>query len=243
MPLVWGAEGHGGLEAPSRTQYLEIPLGVHKRYLANDKVVEKSPDTSQKNQIFSKYVTDFLETSRLDPSRISLTILDEVQQGGTITTATKIARSIIEKIGLRPTLNVIAAQDTRKRLRGQPKNPRYLQLSSNSTHDTITNVIPMPLIGTDISSLLDTVTLQGDGTLTGGMANRLEVTRNTDAERVFRTLGSLARNENLRHDQMFMWEFLNEHTKDIIGESAVNTAVRWTNRLIVAMDTYYARSG
>jgi hypothetical protein len=233
MPVVWAVDGLSDFEGSSGAEFVEVPIGLHQRQFP-DGIHEQSATYDQKVQIMSSYIVSAMAANNRSPSDTKLAIVDEVQMGGTISSASRAARGIIEKLGLDPELTVIAAHNSRRKSTAQPKAGPYVALASNRVSNTPTTVVPMPLVGTDRTQLLDSIHLEGDGRYPKNLDQRLVVTRNTDAERVFRTLGSLGRLPGLRHDGTFMHAFLN--AQQLNSPELANIVESWMGRLVAEYD-------
>ena len=169
-----------------------------------------------------------------EPSKVSLAILDEVQKGGTLGAVVNATRSIVDKQGFNPRISVVAAQDTRRSVASQPKTSDYRMLATNSVDNTSVTVVPMPLITVDRRNLLDTVYLEGNDPDSPDISNRLRLERNVAAESLFRTLGSLARTQELRHDSSFQWGLV--ESQGLRSMEASNRIEDWFTRLVKLLD-------
>jgi hypothetical protein len=163
MPVVWAAEGVAHLERPSGAIYLEVPIGVQRRYLGDRRISERSPRPHQKRAILERYLNAWLTEHRVEAEQMELMLLDEVQHGGTIVTAQRALRSLVDTCGLARRLRVIAALDSRSGAQSEPKTEAFRRLVANQIPDTSTVVVPMPMFAIDVQPLLDQVELDGDG--------------------------------------------------------------------------------
>ena len=169
-----------------------------------------------------------------EPSKVSLAILDEVQKGETLGAVVNATRSIVDKQGFNPRISVVAAQDTRRSVASQPKTSDYRMLATNSVDNISVTVVPMPLITVDRRNLLDTVYLEGNDPDSPDISNRLRLERNVAAESLFRTLGSLARTQELRHDSLFQWGLV--ESQGLRSMEASNRIEDWFTRLVKLLD-------
>lgn len=199
MPVVWAVEGLRRFENGSGASYLEVPIGVQRRDLGVGAFIERSPRPEQKRAILDHLVSKWLASHpRQAPSHLRLVLLDEVQHGGTIMTATRALRSIIKSRGLHEKLTVISALDSRRGAQGEGKTAAFRELTANRLPNTTPITVPMPMFAIDVQPLLDRVELTGDGRDLSGMEQRLRTIRNAEAERLFRVLGTLARAASIR---------------------------------------------
>lgn len=203
MPVVWAAEGFAKLESGSGAMYLEVPIGVQRRQHEGGGAVERSPRSEQKRAILDHYVSEWLASRGRVSSGQRLVLLDEVQHGGTIMTAARALRSIIRDRGLNEHLTVISALDSRRGARSEAKTVAYQELVANRIPNVAPITVPLPMFAIDVQPLLDRVELIGDGRDLNGMERRLRTIRNTEAERVFRLLGTLARSAPTTSDPTF----------------------------------------
>lgn len=209
MPILWAAEGMASIEAPpTQLSKVEIPLGTYSYERSDGRVGSTSARRDWKTAIIGDCIQRTLEETGQSPENSTLTIVDEVQKGGTLPFAVSSAWRIIEKGGFPTRLHVIAAQDVRKKVVAEAKTSAYRQLSSNSVTGTPTTVVPMPLIASDKANLLDSIHLSGLDQLTTDIIERFTVTRNTKAEELFRALGTMARSDEVAHDQTFLSELV-----------------------------------
>lgn len=233
MPIVWAADGLSEIEPAIDNTFVEIPIGQYV-YLRDGRLRDTSPKRDQKIGIIDTYLTQVLEQDGRDPYKTSLAIVDEVQKGGTLSAAVTTARAIAGRRDFLPRIQVVAAQDARRKIAAEPKTEMYRELASNSVEDTDVTVIPMPLITVDRDVLLDTVRLDGTPADSFMIATRLTVERNKPAEELFRALGSLARNGELRHDDDFIWSLV--ESQGLTTEKASNKVELWFARLVHILD-------
>jgi hypothetical protein len=187
-----------------------------------------------KRRILDYCITEALTATGFEPAKTNIRVLDEVQKGGTLSTAVRLTREIASKKGMKPFVRVVAAQDSRRRVMAESKTSPYRNLASNSIKDTPTTVVPMPMIATDRTVLLDTVLLEGAQNDWSKFPERLTVARNEKACMLFSTLGSLARNDELRHDSDFLREFIDAQGE--MGMKAANRIEGWMQHLVDIQD-------
>lgn len=232
MPIVWAAGGLDDLEPALDNTFIEVPL----TYTHHDGSLRTaSPRRNEKPGIIRAYVAQALRDGERNPADTSLMIIDEVQKGGTLGTAVEATRSVMRAQGIQGDLQVIAAQDSRRKVAAQAKTKMYRNLASNSVEHARTTVVPMPLIATDRVPLLDTITLVGDARVDSGrLAEQLTVQRNHDAETLFRSIGSMARVADVRHDEGFVRTLIDQ--QGIQSERASARVEGWFQRFITALD-------
>lgn len=234
MPMVWSAEGVVGLEGGTDNRFLEVPTGEYVFQDLDGSIKCLGPDRGQSQKIVRHYLDQAFADPDIDPFRTELILLDEVQKGGSISTLNEIIRTEMRRRSMSPYLRVIAAQDNRQRVAAQPKTESYKQLSSNSVPRTSVFVVPMPLLATDKADLLDKVVLEGRPRDLGTDPGRLTVYRNLLAETLFRTIGTMARREDIRHDESFKWDFVNGQGP--MSERGSAAAEGWLKRLVALFD-------
>lgn len=207
----------------------EIMLGLFNYTKQDGTTGTTSPTYEQKTGLLRDMLDGFS-----DEQAMRMLLLDEVQKGGTLSTATRIIQGILRANYPSYKLGVIAAQDSRLPVMRQPKTPLYETIASNSFDSVRTNVIPMPLIATDRDALLDTVLLSGnrhDNHLAG---DRFTVVRNKPAETLLRRLGTMAREPEVRHDDVFISEFVNDQGP--LSEPLAARVEFWLPRFIDYLD-------
>ncbi len=229
LPLLWATEGFEGIEPPLPVHVHEIALGLFKYTSHTGETRTTSPSYEQKAGLLEDL---FSGLSNEQVKRLLL--LDEVQKGGTISTAAHIIQKILQKNYPSHRLGIIAAQDSRLPVMRQPKTQTYELIASNSLDDIRTNVIPMPLIATDRDALLDGVFLSGSRHDSHLASHRFTVVRNKRAEILFRMLGSIARDPNVRHDDSFISKFID--TQGGLSESVAARTEFWLPKLLSYLD-------
>lgn len=233
MPMVWTASGLAEHEPAPSGFFVEVPIGTFQ-YEGDKGMRETSPREDQKRFIMRRFMRDTIAQHSLDPETARVTIVDEVQKGGTLGAAARITRSLMPELGLEAGLRIMAVQDSRPRMLAQKKTEAYKMLASNSVEGTYTTVIPAPLIATDRSALLDTIYFTGTDRRALALGDHLSVARNARAESLFRTLGSLARSSELRHDATTIDGLLNTHGE--LNIKAANRVEVWVETLVQLFD-------
>lgn len=205
MPMTWGMEGLAEFEPGTSNTYVEVPIG-EATVVNGDGTVRTtaSPRANQKLQIMEHELTRTLEAQGRTPSKTYFALLDEVQKGGTISKATEIAQKLTGRLGVKEQVRVFATQDSRKRVSSQAKTPAYRLLASNSLANVTTTVVPAPLIATDRVGLLDTIIVPDHPRKLINIVEGISVIRNNAAASLIRSLGSMSRLEELRHDEDFI---------------------------------------
>jgi len=130
MPIVWAADGLPEVEQSSGADFLEAPIGTFQ-YDTDGLAKETSPLPPQKAEIIRGILNRAIEVDGRDPARTSITVLDEVQQGGTLGLAATIARRVGRSFNFASPIRVIAAQDSRTKVAKQSKSPVYTSMASN----------------------------------------------------------------------------------------------------------------
>ena len=234
MPIIWAAQGlHNEESLPMET--VELPIGLFNYVNREGKSTSTSPNYEQKYRI----VEHILESRRELGKR--LLILDEVQKGGTISTLIQILQQLSHSSITPPYLSIIAAQDSRQPILRQAKTPSYRSIASNSVPGLKTNVIPMPLIATDRGALLDSIDLRHGRHTLPNIGESLVVSRNHRAEYLVRSLGSMARDEELRHDAGFIAQLI--ESQGHLSESAATKVEFWLPKVIDYLDGLARKDG
>jgi hypothetical protein len=201
MPMFWAADGLPEAEEPvvDQTNIIEVPVGTYN-YMASGAPSMRSPSKRAKRGIIDKA----LETAALH-SQDELTLMDEIQGGGTVLPFVKGTLRFAQQHDLKLPLHLIAAEDTRAVER--VKTPGYRRMAANGFAGVMATIVRLPLIGLDKDALLDRVIFAGTAGSEQSEDEYLEgfsVERNTDAERLFRSLGSMVRHPEITHDDDFI---------------------------------------
>ncbi len=192
LPIFWCAEGDTDIEGPMPRVSHTSPLIGSFQYTRSDGAAAMGTlNPEQKRQSVNDTLDKYSGSS-------SFVILDEVQKGGTMAELTPIVR----KRGAG--LAIIAAQDSRTRVSREHKNKYYTQLASNSIGGVSVSVVPMPLIATDRSLLLNQLYLNGNETNLRDAKPDIILNENTDAQTIFRQLGTLVRHAGYSHSDEFL---------------------------------------
>lgn len=234
MPMVWSAEGRSEYEGHLDNLFLEIPTGEFVYSAPNGELKNSGPSNGQRQIILRHYFDRWFDERGQDPTKTELILLDEVQKGGSLSTLNDIVRVEIRRRSMPSYIRVIAAQDNRRRIVAQPKTAGYGKLSSNSVPRTNVSVVPMPLIATDKSEMLDSVILEGAPRDLDAHPDRLTVCRNVLSEKLFRSIGTMARCRGVRHDSTFTWNFLNDQGP--MSERGSVLAEGWLKKVVTHFD-------
>jgi len=198
MPMFWAADGLTDIETPavSEEMLVEIPVGTY-HYHDPDRPGVRSPSRRAKVGIIA---ASFSEAGVGEGD--TLTLLDEIQGGGTVTQLVRGSLEYARSHGLHLPLHLIAAEDTG--VKAENRIGSYRKISTNQKDGVAATVVRIPLIGCDRDNLLDKVEYTGEDRLAEEPDGDFVVHRNTDAEFLFRSLGSLTRYAELRTDDDFL---------------------------------------
>lgn len=198
MPMFWAADGLTNVEAPAvlEDMLVEIPVGTYHYHNA-DKPGVRSPSKRAKVGIIATALSE-AGVGEGD----TLTLLDEIQGGGTVTQLVRGSLDYARSHGLSLPLHLIAAEDTN--VAAEHRIGSYRRISTNQKDGIAATVVRIPLIGCDRDNLLDKVEYCGEDRLAEEGNGDFVVRRNTEAEFLFRSLGSLTRHEGLRTDDNFL---------------------------------------
>lgn len=217
MPMFWAADG--ALEIEDRAvdpgDVVELPLGLYNYEDENGRPGVRCPSKRAKVQIINQYLEE-----RSVGEGDSLTLLDEIQGGGTVVQFVRGALHYARSHGVKLPLHLIAAEDSNA-LRAK-KTSRYMTMTSNQYEGVRTEIVRMPLVGLDKGPLLDKVTFTGERHLEDDTEHKFHVERNVEAERLFRALGSMMRNSEIVYDRRFM-----ENTFDPLIPEGSEVALRF----------------
>jgi hypothetical protein len=203
MPMFWAADGSSIVEPPSNPtgQNVEIPIGTYHYVGVDGKSRVASPERGRKKRLIYEALDD---TQKAKQSITQITLLDEVQRGGTIVPLAEHTVSYAKDRGIATPIFLLATQDSRAKTIYEEKTAGYKQLAANVGGDVVTSVIPMPLIACDRDNLLDKVVFEGKAPVTHEPLNAFRVERNERAEQIFRNLGSMIRNHEVATDESFI---------------------------------------
>lgn len=227
MPIIWAAEGIFENESLPIDK-VELPIGLFNYVNFMGKFTSTSPNYEQKFLIVERILSARREIGK------RLLVLDEVQKGGTISSLVQILQQLSLRGITPPHMNVVAAQDSRQPILRQKKTSSYRSIASNSIPTLKTNVIPMPLITTDRVALLDSINLQHSSPNLPTIGDFLSVSRNIKAEYLLRSLGSMARNQELRHDSYFIDQLV--ESQGGLTERAAAKIEFWLPKVVTYLD-------
>lgn len=209
MPMFWAANGLTEVEDPviAEDMAIEIPVGTYHFIREDGSPGVRSPSKRAKREIIDRAFSEAgLEAGE------SLTLLDEIQSGGTVTQLVRGSLHYARNHGLKLPLQLIAAEDTRTA--STRKTGSYRRISTNQTEGIAATIVRIPLVGCDRDNLLDRVDFVGEHHLADDAPNLFSVRRNTEAELMFRTLGSLTRSVELGRDDDFLRKIFDPRLKD-----------------------------
>lgn len=195
MPMFWAADGTLDIEEPAvpEAMLVEIPVGTYHYTDGTGTPKVRSPSRRAKQGIIDRALSE-AGVGEGD----SLSLLDEIQGGGTVTQLVRGSLNYARRHGLKLPLHLIAAEDTR--VASSIRKGSYRRISTNQREGVAATVVRIPLIGCDRDNLLDKVVLPGESDPEHEAESRFDVTRNDEAELIFRTLGSMTRHAELGHD-------------------------------------------
>lgn len=227
MPIFWAASGDPSIEDQLDQPIVELPLGIYRQDRPDGSVRITSPEGNQKHEIIRSVIGP-LYHENID---MKICLLDEVQKGGTITLASSLTRNCMRRLGIKPPLYVLAAQDSRARVVREKKTRNYEKMASNSAKDIDANVIAMPLIATDRNALLDTVYLSNSAAIITD-ASQFRVERNVGAEKLIRGIATMARCALVRYDRSYIRELIDESGGKSLDESHAGKLESWVTRFV-----------
>lgn len=193
LPVYWAADGHPDEETSIVANgFTRLPIGSFDYYSPDTEQVEKGTlRREQKRAILKDHFAEINEAPRV-------LVIDEVQNGGTITEFVDIVRSFREKDS--PRLYVIAAQDSRAKVAKGTKKHDYLEMVTGKKDGVIATTVPMPLITTDRDPLLNQLWYNGSTRVPKELKPEIEIRDNPEAELIFRVLGTATRNREALED-------------------------------------------
>lgn len=201
MPMFWAADGSLEVEEPAvpEEKVVEIPVGTYHYVDGNGSPKVRSPSRRSKQHIIDRALSE-AGVGEGD----SLALLDEIQGGGTVTQLVRGSLNYARRNGLKLPLHLIAAEDTR--VEASVRTGTYRRISTNQREGVAATVVRIPLIGCDRDNLLDRVLLPESSSPEEEADSRFVIRRNTEAELLFRTLGSMARHTELGRDKDYVDE-------------------------------------
>lgn len=132
-PLRWAIEALRGSQAPSDLTvepiFIDLPIGTY-RDLPSKSV--NGPTKSLKAKIIRETLTELEGQGLYVPNETSIMLIDEVQNGGTISTAVNALQKAMKyDYSDSTTISVVAVQDSRGKLIGNVKAQSYKQIATN----------------------------------------------------------------------------------------------------------------
>jgi hypothetical protein len=228
MPMYWSADGMAEIERPALRggQAVEMPLGTYHYVSREGKAKTASPELGRKKGIIYTCLDQAAEP--ID----SLTMLDEVQHGGTVGPLMDFTLAYANDRDIRRPVRLIATQDSRVKTAAQPKTDKYYQLATNSVVGIQATVVPMPLIACDHDNLLDKVTFNGTPPYGTEVISNYTVERNIEAEILFRGLGTMMRRPEVAHDEDFVRDLVD--TQSGLSERAAGRVGDWLGKVVLS---------
>lgn len=228
MPMYWAADGVEGLESSALRggQTVEMPLGTYEYTHSSGVQKTASPEKNRKKGI----IYQCLDAA---PSPIeSLTMLDEVQRGGTVGPLVDYTLRYARDHDVQQPIRLIATQDSRVKTAAQPKTQNYHALATNSVRGVAATVVPMPLIACDRDPLLDRVVFSGVHPYSTEDISHYELIRNFEAEGLFRGLGTMMRRPEIAHDADFVRNLVD--TQKSLSEKAAGRIDDWMAKVVLS---------
>lgn len=156
-----------------------LPIGTNTDPLSGKLEGFKS---TEKKEIINLAIDRFKSSSGIEDIH-SAVLIDEVQSGSTISTASKYIAQALPK----SKFYVIAVQDDRKNILHRAKTPAFTMLATNERFGIQTSVVPVPLFNVDRVGLLDTIFRPSDAP-ESNQPEMLMVMHNTESEKMMRIL-------------------------------------------------------
>lgn len=214
MPVYWAAQGLQGMEAPIPVDELRIPLGTNISEGSRDIGGLTKPEKIE-------LIEHALHTSGLG-SEGTAVLLDEVQNGGTLSYAAKVIAHRMQNSNER--LSVIAAQEVAFAQKTTTLAAAYKSIALNQSPLIKTaTVVPIPLIATDKNPLLNTLVKRNQPEL------RIDTRNNLFAELVCRALGSIARRADIGKPSELLTTLLYTEGKETITSKPDSEIEQWAN--------------
>lgn len=215
-PLFWAAAGLEEFEDPPLTNARTVPIPIGSYQYTEPgttKTVQSGCTKTAKATILRTCLEGVPEVEA------GLTILDEVQMGGTVLQLAHNTISYARHNGLPLPVRVIAGEDTGF---SKTRTGRYKNMAAGHKPDVTVASIPLPLVATDRDSLLPTIVYSGgkrkdneDETV-----SNLSIIPNTEAELLIRCIGTMARRPQIARDTKLLSRILEGMT------SGISTSVR-----------------
>ncbi len=232
MPMFWTADGQPEVELPSMHggQTVEMPLGTYTYVNAAGQEKTTSPERHRKKAIIYSCLNEAEKPIQ------SLTLLDEVQRGGTVGPLVEYTLKYARDYDVPLPVRLIATQDSRPKLASEPKTSDYKQLATNSVPGVVSTVVPMPLIACDRDNLLDSVRLDSTTPHSNEPVSAFSVQRNQPAEQLFRSLGSMVRRREVAQDASFVRQLVDSQLP--LSERAAGRVDKWLGWVVLSQDTH-----
>ena len=176
-PIVWAVDSFlkaKGIEYPK----IYLPVGTNTDPLT---ARQEGFNATTKRRMISTEIERFRELSGKEIK--SATLIDEVQSGATISTASRYVAELLPD----SRLHVIAVQDNRTNILHRNKTHAFSKLASNERVGIQASVVPIPLFTVDRSGLMDTIFRPSDAP-ESQQPDMLMIMRNTEAEAMMKTL-------------------------------------------------------
>lgn len=222
MPLAWALEGETLFEGlPHTARRHELPLGTFSYVSTGGQIRHSSLHRPQKYEIIDKALAG------IAAGDINIGVVDEVQGGGTIIPLIHGVMQSTRNYGIKPKVKLFPAEDDRSAAINRTKTLGYMKMVHQEVLGLSTTVVRMPLVFCDRSMLLDEI-IQNQRADADGYEYQLK--RNTAAEKLFRFLGSAARNPDIAYDEKAVDALLS--TQSVTDSRAIETAPTWIKRVV-----------
>lgn len=198
LPLEWAASGLEDVEASPTAglHTIRVPSGVGMH-------VRSDTGEARFGRLYREIRKNIVRHGLADipEGAAGITILDEVQLGGTVTRIANICVGYARDHAIPLPVRIIAAEDSSAVER---QRPRYRSLVAGEDPNIRVVPVRMPLIGVDNRELLPEVTYTYDYTDRGRELSGISVADNPEAEILFRAIGSLSRNPALASEGRYI---------------------------------------
>lgn len=196
-PLSWAACGLVDVESSplARVTNVAIPIGTYQRFDLTTGLVRYSGSTKNTK---AQLLASGLEG--LSQVRDGLTIIDEVQMGGTITNLATNALRFVTERDIPTSVHVIAAEAPR--YNGHHTSV-YDRMVAGIYPGVLVEAVQTPLIACDRNDLLPQIVYKGRQRAHNEDEDTalFEVQSNSEAELLFRCIGTMARQPEFAHDK------------------------------------------
>lgn len=177
-PIIWAVDEF--LQSDGKSYPLSfLPIGTN-----TDSVTGRLGGyrPTAKKEMIDLEIDRFKTAQGIDAIRSAL-LIDEVQSGSTISTASKyIAQALPET-----KFYVIAVQDDRKNVLHKAKVPAFKMLATNEKFGVQTSVVPVPMFNIDKVGFLNTLLRPSDAS-EENQSQMLMTMHNVDSEKTIRAL-------------------------------------------------------